>query len=220
MPIPSDEAIAAQQPSWAEFPIGNGPYKLKEPWQHNQSITLVRNDDYYGDKTYLDEVRFVITSDLDTAYVNWQAGNVDWTRIPPPKTKEARDQNEGNYLIRDMAGFDYLVFTMNHAPMNNKLFRQAVSLSVDRQSISDAVFFGLRTPAAATLPELLPGSRVDGDEGPCDYCDYDPDRARELFQESGVKLDKLTLYFNAGAGHDEWMAGHRPADQSDPRLPG
>jgi oligopeptide transport system substrate-binding protein len=205
-PIPSEEAMAAQQPSWAEFPIGNGPFKLKEAWKHNQSITLVRNDEYYGDEPYLDQVNFVITADLDTAYVNWQAGNVDWTRIPPPKTQEARQQNEGNYLIRDMAGFEYLAFTLQHAPMDNKLFRQAVSLSIDRQAISDAVFFGLRTPAAAIVPELMPGSRVDGADGPCEYCEHDPDRAKQLFEQSGVNLDKLTLHFNAGAGHDEWMA--------------
>lgn len=205
-PIPSDEAMAAQQPSWAEFPIGNGPFKLKEAWKHNQSITLVRNDEYYGDEAYLDQVNFVITADLDTAYVNWQAGNVDWTRIPPPKTQEARQQNEGNYLIRDMAGLEYLAFTLQHAPMDNKLFRQAVSLSIDRQAISDAVFFGLRTPAAGIVPELMPGSRADGDEGPCEYCEHDPERAKELFEQSGVNIDKLTLHFNAGAGHDEWMA--------------
>ncbi|HEX2149581.1 MAG TPA: ABC transporter substrate-binding protein [Actinomycetota bacterium] len=205
MPMPSDEAMAGQQPSWAEFPIGNGPFKLKEAWKHNQSITLVRNDEYYGDETYLDQVNFVITADLDTAYVNWQAGNVDWTRIPPPKTQEARQQNEGKFLIRDMAGFDYLAWTLQHAPMNNKLFRQAVSLSIDRQAITDAVFFGLRTPAKGIVPELMPGSRVDGDDGPCEYCEHDPERAKELFEESGVQIDKLTLHFNAGAGHDEWM---------------
>lgn len=205
-PVPSDEAMAAQQPSWPEFPIGNGPFKLKEAWKHNQSITLVRNDEYYGDEAYLDQVNIVITADLDTAYVNWQAGNLDWTRIPPPKTQEARQQNEGNFLIRDMAGLEYLSFTLQQAPMDNKQFRQAVSLSIDRQAISDAVFFGLRTPAAGIVPELMPGSRADGDEGPCKYCEYDPERAKELFEQSGVKLDKLTLHFNAGAGHDEWMA--------------
>jgi oligopeptide transport system substrate-binding protein len=204
-PIPSDAAIAGQQPSWAENPIGNGPFKMKGPWQHNQSIELVRNDDYYGTKPYLDEVRFVITADQDTSYVNWQAGNLDWTRIPPPKTREAREQNPGNFLIRDMAGLNYLVFTLEHPPMDNKLFRQAVSMSVDRKAISDAVFFGLNTPAAGILPELLPGSRSDGAEGPCEYCEYNPEEAKRLFEESGVNIDKLTMYFNAGAGHDEWM---------------
>ncbi|HEX2053085.1 MAG TPA: peptide ABC transporter substrate-binding protein [Actinomycetota bacterium] len=204
-PIPSDEAIANQRPSWAENPIGNGPFKMKAPWQHNQMIELVRNDEYYGQEPYLDEVRFVITADQDTSYVNWQAGNLDWTRIPPPKTQEARQQNRGNFLIRNMAGIDYLVFTLNHPPMNNKLFRQAVSMSIDRQAITDAVFFGLRTPAAGVVPELIPGSRAEDDDGPCEYCRHDPDRAKELFEQSGVQIDKLTMHFNAGAGHDEWM---------------
>jgi ABC-type oligopeptide transport system substrate-binding subunit len=204
-PIPSDETIQGQQPSWAENPIGNGPFKMKGPWQHNQTVELVRNDSYYGDKAYLDEVRFVITPDQDTSYVNWQAGNLDWTRIPPPKLQEARQQNEGNYLVRDMAGINYLTFTLKHPPLDNKLFHQAVSLAVDREAINDAVFFGLNTPASGIVPELLPGSRVKGSNGPCKYCNYDPAQAKELFQQSGVQIDKLTLYFNAGAGHDEWM---------------
>jgi oligopeptide transport system substrate-binding protein len=204
-PVPSDAAIKAQKPSWAENPIGNGPYKMKGPWQHNQMIELVRNDSYYGQKPYLDEVRFVISPDQDTSYVNWQAGNLDWTRIPPPKLREAREQNPGNYLVRDMAGINYLAFTLKHPPMDNKLFRQAVSMSVDRKAINNAVFFGLNTSAAGVVPQLMPGSRVKGASGPCKYCKYDPAQAKELFKQSGVKIDKLTMYFNAGAGHDEWM---------------
>lgn len=205
LPIPSDTAIAAQKPSWAENPIGNGPFKLKEPWQHNQSITLVRNDGYYGTKALLDEVNFKILADQDTAYLEWQAGNLEWTRIPPAKLDEAKKQNPGNFLIRDMAGITYLTPTLLKAPMDNKLFRQAVSLSIDRKKISDAVFFGLNTSAAGVLPALIPGSRAKGATGPCKYCTYDPAKAKQLFQQSGVKIDKLTMFFNAGAGHDAWM---------------
>jgi peptide/nickel transport system substrate-binding protein len=32
----------------AETPIGNGPYKIEGTWQHDVSISLVRNDDYHG----------------------------------------------------------------------------------------------------------------------------------------------------------------------------
>lgn len=204
-PIPSDATIAGQKPSWAENPIGNGPFKMKGPWQHNQTIELVRNDSYYGKETYLDEVRFVIAPDQDTSYVNWQASNLDWTRVPPPKLREAREQNPGNFLVRDMAGINYLAFTLKNPPMDNKLFRQAVSMAVDRKGINDAVFFGLNTSATGIIPQLMPGSRVKGSIGPCKYCSYDPAKAKELFQRSGVKIDKLTMYFNAGAGHDEWM---------------
>lgn len=204
-PVPSEEAIAGQKPSWAENPIGNGPFKMKGPWLHNQTIELVRNDSYYGKEPYLDEVRFVIVPDQDTAYVNWQGGNLDWTRIPPPKLREAKEQNPGNYLVRDMAGINYLAFTLKQPPMDNKLFRQAVSMAVDRKAINDAVFFGLNTSATAMVPQLLPGSRVKGATGPCKYCKYDPAEAKRLFQESGVTIEKLTMYFNAGAGHDEWM---------------
>jgi ABC-type oligopeptide transport system substrate-binding subunit len=38
--------------------VGNGPFKMKEPWRHDVGITLVRNDTYSGPKPALDEVRF------------------------------------------------------------------------------------------------------------------------------------------------------------------
>ena len=35
---------------FGEMPVGNGPFKMSEPWKHNQYIKVVRNDDYYGDE--------------------------------------------------------------------------------------------------------------------------------------------------------------------------
>jgi oligopeptide transport system substrate-binding protein len=205
LPVPSDATIAATKPSWGEFPVGNGPFKLKEPWVHNQSITLVRNATYYGAKPHLAEVDFKILPDVDTDYLEYQKGNIDWSRIDSSKLAEAKQKYPGEYLIRDMAGLNYVVATAKKAPMDNKLFRQALSLSIDRKKISDAVFFGLNTAAAGILPPLIPGSRSKGAVGPCKYCTYNPTEAKQLFQQSGVKIDKLQMFFNAGAGHDAWM---------------
>lgn len=205
-PIPSDAAMAAQKPSWTENPIGNGPFKMAEAWKHNQSVTLVPNATYYGDKPKVDKVVFKILPDQDTAYLQWQAGNLDWTRIPPAKYNEGKSQNPGNFIQQETGGINYLVTKTKLEPTSNKLFRQAISLSIDRQKISDAVFFGVNTPAAGILPPLIPGSRSKGTTGPCTFCKYDPVMAKQLFAQSGVKITgNLPLFFNAGAGHDAWM---------------
>lgn len=209
LPIPSDAAMAAQKPSWAENPIGNGPFMMKQAWQHNQGITLVPNPTYYGTKPRVDEVDFKIFPDQDTAYLQWQAGNLDWTRFPPAKIPEAKQQNPGNYIIQDVGGINYLSTRAQLPPTNNKLFNEAISMSFDRKAISDAVFAGLNTPAEGIIPPEIPGSRSKGATGPCQFCSYNPTKAQALFKQfkdaGGTVPNPFPMYFNAGAGHDAWM---------------
>ena len=35
---------------FGDMPVGNGPFKMAEPWKHNQYIKVVANEDYYGTK--------------------------------------------------------------------------------------------------------------------------------------------------------------------------
>lgn len=205
-PVPSDQVIASQQPSFDEFPIGNGPFMLKgpEPWKHNQEIRMVPNPDYVGGrpKPTLEEVVFQIFADIETAYLEWQAGNLDWTRIPPPKIREARAQYAGSVIEKTFAGLTYLSTVDNKAPTDNKLFRQAISMAVDREAINQAVFGGLQQPADSIVPPLIPGYR----QGACKYCKHDKDMAKQLFQQSGVNISgAFPLHFNSGAGHEQWM---------------
>src|SRR5688572_13887668 len=58
-PVPAS-AGEADNKAFNDMPIGNGPFKLKGPWLHDQSITLVRNDSYFGTKANIDEVAITL----------------------------------------------------------------------------------------------------------------------------------------------------------------
>lgn len=209
-PTPADATIAAQKPSWAEFPVSNGPFRLKEAHKHNQSVTLVPNENFYGPKPFLAEVQYKLIADFDTAYTEWSAGNLDWTRIPGGKFKEAKTANPGKFVIRPTAGINYVNFNLLFkADGSNKAdFRKAISLAIDRQAISNAAFAGLQVPATGVIPPALPGYRKPNAQGvgPCEFCKFDVTRAKALFAQSGVKLAKpLLLSYNGGAGHEIWM---------------
>ena len=62
--------------------MGNGPFMMAEPWQHDQYIRVVRYDGYYGGPAYLDGVDFKIVKDPETAFLEFKAGNLDFTMIP------------------------------------------------------------------------------------------------------------------------------------------
>ena len=62
--------------------IGSGPFKFQE-WRQGESVTLVRNDDYYGKVPYIDSYTMRIWPD-QTAVVNALLnGEIDAAALEP-----------------------------------------------------------------------------------------------------------------------------------------
>ena len=206
-PVPSEATIATQKPSWSEHPIGNGPFMV-ESWRHNEAVTLVPNPMWYGKRPALGEVNFVLLSDLDLAYDQWQQGNLDWTRVPASKQKQSEAQNPQRLIKKATSTLWYMVAVADASPTRNTMLRQALSLSVDRLALSAALFAGLHPPATAIFPPGMPGYRDPGNgPGPCFYCRYDPSKARELLAEGRVPpTTTITLAFAGSTFAEEWAA--------------
>lgn len=204
-PVPSEAAIKTQKPSWSDHPIGNGPYMI-DNWSHNESVTLVPNPRWYGAAPKLARVDFVLLSDLELAYDEWQKGNLDWTRVPRAKENQALAQNRGRLIEMATSTLWYLVAITDQSPTNNLLLRQAISLAIDRRAISETLFAGLHEPATGIFPPGMPGYRnAAGGTGPCLYCRYDPGRARDLMRDGGVpKSIEITLAVAGGTFAEEW----------------
>mgnify|MGYP001362140177 CR=1 FL=1 len=186
-----------------EKPIGNGPYKIEGEWQHDVGITLVRSDTWIGEPGKPDKIHYKIYADVDSAYAAFQTGELDvMYTIPPARYKEAK-QNYGDRLYEQPGDtFTYVGMPLYNDNFKDKRIRQALSLAIDRQSIIDAVFDGRFTPATGFVAPLYPGAR----ENVCKYCQHDPARAKQLLAEAGGwKGGKITLWANAGAGHEKWL---------------
>ncbi len=69
---------------------GTGPFKFVE-WVDDQYINLEKFDDYYGDKAMLDKVEYKIIADENTAFLEFKAGNIDYTQIPQGKIKATEE---------------------------------------------------------------------------------------------------------------------------------
>jgi ABC-type transport system substrate-binding protein len=73
-----------------EAPISNGPYQIEGDWERDVQITLVRNDDFAGDPGMADSIIFRLYEDDQTAYADFQAGELDiMENIPPARYQEA-----------------------------------------------------------------------------------------------------------------------------------
>jgi oligopeptide transport system substrate-binding protein len=187
-----------------EQPIGTGPYQMDGPWQHDQGITVTKWADYAGDQpANADTIEFKMFTTPTAAFREFQNGQLDVLALAPEIYLEAKGQLGDEIMEEPTATLTYLGFPIEQKPFDDVKVRQALSLAIDRQLIVDQVLNGLARPSTDIVTPPIPGSRDDA----CEFCEHDPERAQELLEESGVDPEGTTLqfYFNADAGHDQWV---------------
>ncbi len=212
-PLP-EEAGSGEEPN-AEYEngvmIGNGPYAM-EAARTDQEIILVKSDSWLGDvngETWddrLDRIIFGVQDDPDTSYNALEAGEAQVANIPSGRFADA-EANYGTTTDVGQLGSYHFVFNNTDGALlggdENIKLRQAISASFDRDEINTAVYNDTRIVSTGVVMEGIPGF----EEGLCDVCTYDPERAEELFAEwqaDGGSLDgPIPIQFNSGSGHED-----------------
>jgi ABC-type transport system substrate-binding protein len=201
---PLPDAFFENPDSFATRPIGNGPFQAEEDFVPGVGITLTRYDDYAGDDVaQADSVQYVIYADVATAYTDAQDGNVDIVDVIPPDVIESAKSEFGDRFIETQSSqITYMGFPTYDERYADPRVRQAISMAIDRDAISQAIFSGTRAPADSFVAPVVDGYR----SGSCTYCALDVERANQLLDEAGFdRSQPVELWFNSGAGHDAWM---------------
>jgi oligopeptide transport system substrate-binding protein len=181
-PMPSEalEDIEA----FEQAPIGNGRYRMDGEWEHDQQIAMVRNEDWPEDLEpgLADRIVWVIYADVNAAYLDVQAGNLDILDSIPPENEATVEDAFGENLIRtETSTFTYLGFPTYQPPFDNPDMRRAISMAIDRQEIIDGIGYGFGSVANSTVPPIF--WQYDADAGT--DLGYDPEGARRLLEEAG-----------------------------------
>jgi peptide/nickel transport system substrate-binding protein len=181
--------------------IGTGPFRLRS-FGRGGATWLDRNEDYWGPRPHWREVRLQPVTAAGPRLAGLLAGDHDL--IEAPATGDI-PRLRGNAAVRmAIAPTTRLIFLqldqrqpapfvnggIGPNPLRDVRVRQAISLAIDRATISARVMDGLSLPAAQILPEgmfgTIPGLPV---------LPYDPARARALLAEAGFAEGfSLTLH--------------------------
>jgi ABC-type transport system substrate-binding protein len=201
----------AAQDALGKKPIGNGPFKADTEFVPNKGITVSRFDEYPMDKAKADSVEFRVYTEINTAYTDVQGGNLDFADVPPDAAATYENEFPDTSLSRETSTFTYLGMPTYDERFKDKRVRQAFSMAIDREAINQAIFDGAKPAAKSAISPVVDGHRTDA----CKYCDYKPDEAKALLEQTDFDTSKpVDLWFNAGAGHDEWVqaAGNQLRD--------
>ncbi|HSI97992.1 MAG TPA: ABC transporter substrate-binding protein, partial [Gaiellaceae bacterium] len=181
-----DEEAGVFQPGGTygtEHATGTGPFKF-DSWEIGDKLTLVRNDDYWGEPAKLGTLIFRPIPDNAARLQALQTGEIQGYDLVEPQDIATIEADE-NLQVLDRPAFNVGYVTINQAkpPMDNPLVRQAVAHGLDRRSVVDNFYAGRGDVAHQFMPPL-----VEGYADSVTQYDYDPERAKALLQEAGLSL--------------------------------
>ncbi len=199
-PLPS---VAFEDPvAFEESPVGNGPFQMDGAWEHDVRIPMKRFEAYQGpDPAQVEFLEGIIIDDLNTAYNEVRAGNLDvlGPTLPTDQIATAADEFGERYGISATTSFTYMGFPLYLDDFTLER-RQALSMAIDRDLIVEQIYANTRVAAFSTIPPIFAGAR----EHVCGNWDYNPEEAAALWEAAGP-LDAITIWFNTGGGHEEWV---------------
>lgn len=211
--VPVPQAAKDDPDGFLLAPIGNGPFQMDGKWVADQYINVKKFDGFFGTKAKLDAINFSIQKDPDTAFREFEAGNLDFAEIPTGRIKEIEGEkgtSEDGYTVTpgkqvltgsEMSTY-YLICNLKDDVIKNLAARQAISCAIDRQKICDTLFEGARKPADNLISPVLD---PDGDNS-WDYCTYDADKAKKLVEDNNLSGTEISLSYNTGGGHEDIMS--------------
>ncbi|MDT7655875.1 MAG: peptide/nickel transport system substrate-binding protein, partial [Pseudonocardiales bacterium] len=114
-----------------EHPTGTGPYKFGGFDKANNTITLLRNDDYWGDKAKIAKLIFKIMPDENARKQELRAGTIDGYDYPSPADLTSL-RNEGfQVLARRPFYILYLGINQKNNPaLRDRRVRQALAYGI------------------------------------------------------------------------------------------
>lgn len=183
-PVPK-EAIGKHGKEWTkpEYIVTNGPFSLLR-WKLKDSLTLGKSQTYHdASKVKLDTITVFPLEDAKTALNMYNAGEIDWLRrIPNAQFSTLKSHPE--FHSGKMLGTAYLRFNTTRGPLKDARVRQAISMAIDRTTLTEKVLKEGQVPAAQFV---TPGMR---DYLPAAQIKEDVQKARDLLAQAGFPEGK------------------------------
>ena len=162
-------------------PIGTGPFVFKDRVE-GDSITLEKNQSYWGTPAKLESATFRFIGDPTAAFGAVQAGDVD--AFPNFPSLDSIEQFKSDPRFRVVVGSTEgeTILAMNNAkpPLDNIKVREAIAHAVNREDLINGAMSGYGIPIGTFLP---PSNK--------DYVDFtaqsnfDPEKSKALLAEAG-----------------------------------
>ena len=191
-PMVSPKAVQENNNNLNENPVGTGPYKFVR-WDKNQSVVLVRNDEYWGEKANISNLVFKIISDQATRAVALTNGEVD---IIPNVDVSVVDQikNSGCKILENEGmNVSFVSFNTESPICKDKEVRRAIAQSVNTKELTKTIMRGYADPATSILPTF-----INGYDNSIKQAQFDRESAKSVLSSKGINNIHMITHTNVG----------------------
>ena len=172
--------------------VGTGPY-IYEEYVPGEYTRFVRNENYWGEEPYFDEIIARYIPDSTSRLQALQTGEIDMIYGGTLLTYEEYDQAlamdgiDGQMAEKDTR---VQVITTNATSpyLSDIRVRQAIAYAIDKEEMSVAISNGYEPPADIPATRDTPYADVELET----TYDYDPDMANQLLDEAGWLMNEST----------------------------
>ncbi len=186
--------------------VGNGAFVMSD-WVPQSQVTLVKNPNFReAASVKLDKIVYYPTEDVAEELKRFRAGELHITYDAPSdqiKWLEANMADE--FHNTPYFGTYYYVINLTKAPLGDHLkLRQALSLAVDREILTDKITQGGELPAYAWVPPGVPGYEQQSVFFKGMKMAERLEMAKKLYAEAGYGPDnplEIQLLYNTSENH-------------------
>ena len=181
LPVMTIAIIPQSNEDPAGNPIGTGPFKYVS-YTPGQNLELEKYDGYWQEGVpSLDSVEFKFIADVDTAFVELQAGTIDILKYLTSAQAETLG-DDYNIVQGSMNLVHAMYLNSAYEPLSKTEVRQALCYAVDRDAINNFIFGGKSHIIGSHMIPAM--SKYYEPEAETVYS-YDPEKAKELLADAG-----------------------------------
>jgi peptide/nickel transport system substrate-binding protein len=173
--VPRHVVEEVSKDAFNQSPVGSGPYTFEE-WNRGVSVTLVKNESYWGDMGPFDTAVFRAVPDAATRIADLQAGTAD---LVVGLDSDGALQLAGNPAVKTLSvpteRVAFLGMNLDIPPFDDPDLRRAASLAIDSVAITD----GLLGAGEVPMAQLSSPAHFGFSEGIAPF-EYDPELAAEI----------------------------------------
>ena len=174
----------ADKDTYIKNPVGSGPYTLTSLDETAGTMTMTLKDNWWGDeKPAIKTINVRTITDPSTLVIALQNGEIDVSSLTGSNLRLV--EGDKNLVMKQSISIVpfQLLINATTEPLNNDKLREAISYAIDYDAIRNATCSGYASSKDSTIVFATPEMDIPAE---VQQYSYDPDRARQLVEESGL----------------------------------
>ncbi|WP_302608721.1 peptide ABC transporter substrate-binding protein, partial [Lactobacillus intestinalis] len=197
----------------AQYQVYSGPFKIKGWNGTNDTWSFVKNNNYWDKKVVrLNKINYQVVKSNNTGYQMYQQGKLDLTPLSSEQVKNLKSNKDFTSYPYSLVRFLMYNFKSknptNNKALNNRNIRLALSLSIDRDIVTNKVLGnGSTLPTGFVANDLASDPKTGIDfakqQKVKNTVDYNPTLAKKYWKKGMQEIGAKKLTFDLLSSNDE-----------------